>query len=116
MELALVLAYAGFAALLIAVPGPDWALVLGAGTRPGLLAPVVGGLGLGYVGITTAIAVGLAPLVTRTPLALTALSIVGAIYLLFVGVGMLRAPVAELAATSLDGRGSLASALRQGSA
>lgn len=61
MELALVLAYAGFAALLIAVPGPDWALVLGAGTRPGLLAPVVGGLGLGYVGITTAIAVGLAP-------------------------------------------------------
>jgi threonine/homoserine/homoserine lactone efflux protein len=60
------------------------------------VAPAVAGLALGYALVTTAVVAGVAPLVAAAPMALLMLSVVGAAYLLYVGVGALRQPPAAL--------------------
>ncbi|WP_037049131.1 LysE family translocator [Pseudonocardia halophobica] len=109
------LAFAGVAATLIMVPGPDWALVLGAGSRRGFVAPSVAGLAVGYVLTTAVVVAGVAPLVAVQPAALLLLTLVGAVYLLYVGVGMLRRPTTDAPPGTLAPRSvSLGRAVRQG--
>lgn len=78
--------------LLIIVPGADWAFVIGTvlGGRPVL--PAVGGLVLGYAGITLAVAAGVGALVARTPASLTALTVAGGLYLIWLGARTLARP------------------------
>ncbi|HEX3492970.1 MAG TPA: LysE family translocator [Streptosporangiaceae bacterium] len=78
--------------LLIIVPGADWAFVIGTvlGGRPVL--PAVGGLVLGYAGITVAVAAGVGALVARTPASLTALTVAGGLYLIWLGARTLARP------------------------
>ncbi|WP_202816679.1 LysE family translocator [Kytococcus sp. HMSC28H12] len=90
MELGLVMGFAAIALTLIAVPGPDWAYVLSASLRDRVVAPAVGGLALGYVLITAVGAVGVGPLLAEAPLALVALTVGGAGYLVLLGVRTLR--------------------------
>ncbi|MGH3403820.1 MAG: LysE family translocator [Streptosporangiaceae bacterium] len=73
------------ALLLIAVPGADWAFVIGTvlGGRPVL--PAVSGLVLGYAGLTIAVAAGVGAVVARSPAALTALTVAGGLYLIWLG-------------------------------
>ncbi|MGD9985757.1 LysE family translocator [Pseudonocardia sp.] len=116
MEMSALLAFTAVAATLIMVPGPDWALLVGVSSRRGPVAPSIVGLALGYAVITTAVVAGVAPLVAAEPTALLVLSMVGAAYLLHVGVGMLRSPVA--ADIPIDAgapaTGSVGRAVRQG--
>ncbi|MGZ4476880.1 MAG: LysE family translocator, partial [Nocardioides sp.] len=58
MEMSAVLGFAAIALTMIAVPGPDWAYVLGVGARDRVLVPAVGGLMVGYVLITLVVSVG----------------------------------------------------------
>lgn len=90
MELAAVLGFAGVAFTLIAVPGPDWAYILAAGARDRVVWPAVGGLMLGYVLITAVVAVGVGPVAANAPLVLVALTVIGASYLVYLGVKTLR--------------------------
>src|SRR5580693_2600657 len=78
--------------LLIIVPGADWAFVIGTvlGGRPVL--PAVGGLVLGYAGIPLAVAAGVGALVARAPAALTALTVAGGLYLIWLGARALARP------------------------
>lgn len=92
MELSALAAFIGVATTLVIVPGPDWAVVLGAGPRRSLVLPTVSGLAIGYIVITAVVVAGMAPLVAAEPAALTALSVVGGVYLLYVGVGIVRSP------------------------
>jgi threonine/homoserine/homoserine lactone efflux protein len=85
MALDSVLAFWGVCALLIAVPGPDWAFVLSTGLRGHSVVPAVTGLVLGYTGLTLVVAVGVGALVARTPAALTVLTVVGGGYLIWRG-------------------------------
>ena len=80
------------ALLLIIVPGADWAFVIGTvlGGRPVL--PAVSGLVLGYAGITTAVAAGVGAVVARTPASLTALTVAGGLYLIWLGARTLDGP------------------------
>jgi threonine/homoserine/homoserine lactone efflux protein len=71
--------------LLIAVPGADWAFVLGWGLRARSVIPAAGGIALGYAGLTIVVAAGVGVLVARSPAVLTGLSIAGAAYLLWHG-------------------------------
>jgi threonine/homoserine/homoserine lactone efflux protein len=80
-----VLAFWGVCALLIVVPGADWAFVIGAGLRGPSVVPAVAGLVLGYTGLTIVVALGVGALVARTPAALTALTVVGGAYLIWRG-------------------------------
>lgn len=78
-------AFWALAALLVAVPGPDWAFVLSSGVKSATVVPAVGGIVLGYAGITVVVAAGIGTLVARSPAALTALTAAGGSYLIWLG-------------------------------
>jgi threonine/homoserine/homoserine lactone efflux protein len=90
MELSAVLGFAVVALTLIVVPGPDWAYVLAVGSRDHVVVPVVTGVLLGYVVVTAVVAAGVGPLIASVPLALVALTVGGAGYLIYLGVRTLR--------------------------
>jgi threonine/homoserine/homoserine lactone efflux protein len=85
MAISSIAAFWAVAALLIAVPGADWAYVIGTvvGGRPVLLA--VGGLVIGYAAVTIVVAAGVGALVARTPVSLTVLTVAGGLYLIWLG-------------------------------
>jgi threonine/homoserine/homoserine lactone efflux protein len=90
-----VLAFWAVAILLIVVPGADWAFTIGAAVRGRLVAPAVGGLAIGYTTTTAAVTAGIGALVAGAPTALTALTVVGGAYLVWLGVTTLRKPAAR---------------------
>jgi threonine/homoserine/homoserine lactone efflux protein len=111
MAVTSVAAFWAVAALLVVVPGPDWAFVLSSGVRSQTVVPAVGGILLGYAGITVVVAAGVGTLVARSPAALSALTIVGGLYLIWHGARTIaresapgtRAPVKHAAANSAPG-------------
>ena len=81
--------------LLVITPGADWAYVISAGLRARrLVLPAVLGLALGALLATAAVAAGVGALVAREPMVLTVLTVVGAAYLLWMGLGMWRSAAA----------------------
>jgi threonine/homoserine/homoserine lactone efflux protein len=89
-----IIAFWAVALLLIVVPGADWAYVIGTvlGHRSVLLA--VSGIVLGYAGMTVVVAAGVGGIMARTPASLTALTIAGGLYLIWLGVKTITRPAA----------------------
>jgi threonine/homoserine/homoserine lactone efflux protein len=75
--------------VLVLTPGPDWAYVIAVGLRDRIVVPAVGGLVVGYVALTALVAGGLAVVIATSPGALTAMTLVGGAYLLWLGVSVL---------------------------
>ena len=98
-----VVAFWAVALLLIMVPGADWAFVLGASLRGRSVLPAVGGLVLGYAGITIVVAAGVGAIVGRSPALLGGLTAVGGCYLIWHGASTFARPLAS------TGTGSAAS-------
>jgi len=92
MSSGLVLAFWGVTVLLIVVPGPDWAFTLACGLRDRVVYPAVGGLMIGYTILTAVVAAGVGALVAQNPMVLTVLTVVGAGYLIYLGVTLLARP------------------------
>ena len=90
-----VLAFLGVCALVICTPGPDTALTIRnsiiGGRRGGLL--TAGGIAAGQLTWTIAASVGLARLLQASQPAFTALKIIGAAYLVFLGAQSILAAV-----------------------
>ena len=107
-----VVAFWAVALLLIIVPGADWAFVLSAGLRGRTVLPAVGGIVLGYAGVTVVVAAGVGALVARSPAYLTGLTAVGGLYLMWHGARTLAGPSApggdHAGAPAGAGRGTLA--------
>ena len=80
-----VAAFWAVAALLVVLPGPDWAFVLSSGVRSPTVIPAVAGIVCGYAGVTIVVAAGVGTLIARSSAALTALTIIGGIYLIWQG-------------------------------
>ncbi|MCG7210563.1 LysE family translocator [Streptomyces arenae] len=98
MDLTPLLSFLAVDLLLVCVPGADWAYVIAAGVRGRPVGRAVAGLVAGYA-LHTALAVaGLAVLVAGSPRLLTALTVAGAGYLLWLGWSVLRHPAAPRAA------------------
>lgn len=72
--------------LLVFVPGADWAYAIAAGLCDRTVLPAVGGLLGGYVVLTAVVAAGVAALVAGSPVVLTVLTVVGAVYLVWLGI------------------------------
>ncbi len=105
-----VLAFWLVALLLIAVPGADWAFTLGAGLSTRSVLPAVGGLVLGYAGITVVVAAGVGALVAGEPALLTGLAVVGGLYLVWHGIRTAARPATAVGpdgATATAGRTTL---------
>ena len=83
--------------LFVITPGADWAYAIAAGLRHRVVLPAVGGLLVGHLTATAVVAAGVGALVARSPLVLTVLTAVGAVYLLWLGIGMLAHPAAPQA-------------------
>jgi threonine/homoserine/homoserine lactone efflux protein len=92
-----VVAFWVLALLLIMVPGADWAFVLGASLRGRSVLPAVGGLVLGYTGITIVVAAGVGAVVGRSPALLGGLTAVGGCYLIWHGATTFARPAAASA-------------------
>jgi threonine/homoserine/homoserine lactone efflux protein len=86
MAVSSVAAFWAVALLLIVVPGPDWAFVLGSGLRGRTVLPAVGGLVLGYAMVTVVVAAGVGAVIARSPQFLTVLTVIGGAYLLWHGI------------------------------
>jgi len=93
--------------LLALTPGVDWAYVVAAGLRARSPVPSVLGILLGHAILIMLAALGVGALVAKHPLALTVLTIIGALYLLWAGATTLLQPVEHVAASeaSLPGGG-----------
>ncbi len=94
------LAFVAASAILLAIPGPTVLLVisyaLGHGRRPA--AAIVAGVALGDLTSMTASMLGLGAVLAASAMVFTALRWIGGAYLVYLGVKLWRAPVAEAAA------------------
>lgn len=84
--------------LLVFTPGADWAYAISAGLRGRSVVPAVTGLIAGHAAYALVAVAGPAVLVASSPAALTALTVAGAGYLLWLGWGVLRQPAVPAAA------------------
>jgi threonine/homoserine/homoserine lactone efflux protein len=107
MSSGLVLAFWGVTFLLIVVPGPDWAFTLASGLRDRVIYPAVGGLMIGYAILTAVVAAGVGALVAQNPVVLTVLTVVGAGYLIYLGVALLAKPGTLHGSVTEDGPAAL---------
>jgi threonine/homoserine/homoserine lactone efflux protein len=80
--------------LFVITPGVDWAYAISAGIRGKRVLPAVSGMLLGHLAATCLVAAGVGALVANMPYAIITLNFVGAGYLLWLGVGLVRNPVA----------------------
>lgn len=78
--------------LLVFTPGADWAYAISAGLRERSVVPAVTGLIAGHAAYALVAVAGLTVIVASSPAALTALTVAGAGYLLWLGRGVLRQP------------------------
>lgn len=89
MTLALFAAFWAVSILLVITPGMDWAYVISAGIRGRVVVPAVAGLLFGHLLMIAIVVAGVGALLIGNPLALTALTLLGAAYLLWIGCNML---------------------------
>lgn len=91
MELSQIAAFWGVSILFILTPGADWAYAISAGLGHRITTGVTGLL-LGHLMATLVVAAGVGALVAQVPAILTALTIGGALYLMWLGVQTIRHP------------------------
>lgn len=92
MNFALLAAFWAVSMMFVITPGADWAYAISAGMRDRAILPAVTGLVLGHLVATFLVAAGVGALITSVPFALTALTLIGASYLVWLGIGLLRNP------------------------
>jgi threonine/homoserine/homoserine lactone efflux protein len=105
---------ASFAALdflLVMTPGADWAFAIAAGLKgDGVVAPVAG-LAAGYLAQAALVTAGLGGLLARNADALRIITIGGAVYLLSLGIAVIRRP-APITAAAKDAVSRIRGGLR----
>jgi threonine/homoserine/homoserine lactone efflux protein len=90
MDTTTLVAFLAVDLLLVFTPGADWAYAIAAGLRDRSVIPAVAGLIAGYLGYTLLAITALVVIVASSPTALTALTVAGAGYLVWLGWGVLR--------------------------
>lgn len=94
MEMSIVAGFWVVSFLLIMTPGADWAYAISAGINGRRVVPAVLGLMSGHLLATLIVVAGVGVVIAQHPLALTGLTLAGAAYLLWLGIGLLRHPAA----------------------
>ena len=94
MTLSIVAAFWAVSFLFIITPGADWAYAISAGMRERRVAPAVAGLLSGHLLATLLVAAGVGALLAKSPVVMSLLTLAGALYLLWLGIAMVRQPSA----------------------
>ena len=103
MTVSVLAAFWAVSLLFVITPGLDWAYVISAGIRGRWVVPAVAGLLSGHLLATLVVAAGAGALLASDPVALSVMTIAGAIYLLWMGINMLLRPsTPEAGAQSAD--------------
>lgn len=92
MSSATLLAFWAFSLLFVFTPGADWAYAISAGIRGRGVMAVVGGLLAGYVALPLIVAAGFGMLIAGNKAIMLALTVFGALYLIWQGFSLLRNP------------------------
>ncbi|PVZ53971.1 lysine transporter LysE [Pseudomonas sp. B1(2018)] len=92
MTFSVFVAFWAVSILFIITPGADWAYAISAGLKHRVVLPAVGGLLSGHLIATMIVAGGVGTLVANHPVALSGLTVAGAVYLLWLGANMLARP------------------------
>lgn len=92
MTVSVLAAFWAVSLLFVITPGMDWAYVISAGIRGRWVVPAVAGLVAGHLMATLVVAAGAGALLAANPVAMSVMTIVGALYLLWMGVMMLWRP------------------------
>ena len=92
MAVSLFAAFWAVSILFVITPGMDWAYAISAGMHGRVVIPAVSGLLLGHFIAILIVAAGIGALVAGNPIALTVLTVIGAAYLLWLGIIMLIHP------------------------
>ncbi|MEQ9850953.1 MULTISPECIES: LysE family translocator [Pectobacterium] len=82
--------------LFVITPGADWAYAISAGIRGRRVVPAVAGMLSGHLVATLIVAAGIGSIIAGTPGVLSALTVAGACYLIWLGIGMARNPSAPV--------------------
>lgn len=85
-------AFWAVSALLVITPGADWAYAISSGLKNKSVVPAITGMLTGYVAVTVIVASGVGTLIAANPQALTVLTVTGCVYLMWLGLGILRHP------------------------
>ncbi|MDO8695613.1 MAG: LysE family translocator [Pseudomonas sp.] len=97
MTLSVFMAFWAVSFLFVITPGADWAYAISAGVRGRVVVPAVSGLLLGHLIATVLVASGVGGLAATHPMAFSVLTVMGAAYLLWLGINMLVRPSVALA-------------------
>ncbi len=92
MNASLFAAFWAVSILFVITPGADWAYTISSGMRERAILPAIGGLLLGHLLATLIVAAGVGALIAGVPVAMTVLTFIGAAYLLWLGIGLVRDP------------------------
>lgn len=93
MTAAALFSFWAFSMMFVLTPGADWAYAMSAGIRGRYIFSAVFGLLLGYVVLTAIVAAGIGILISGNHLLMLLLATGGALYLIWLGIGMLRNPL-----------------------
>lgn len=88
--------------LFVITPGVDWAYAISAGLHGRRVIPAVAGMVSGHLAATLIVVAGVGGIVARMPVIMTLLTLVGAVYLLWLGANLLAAPAAPIRGTEGD--------------
>ncbi len=92
MSLSMFAAFWAVSVLFVITPGADWAYAISAGIHGRKVVPAVAGMLSGHFVATLIVTAGVGSVIAGAPGVLTAMTVAGAGYLLWLGIGMLRAP------------------------
>ncbi|WP_109440667.1 LysE family translocator [Acinetobacter haemolyticus] len=92
MELSVILAFWSVSILFVLTPGADWAYAILAGIEGKFVSTAVTGLILGHLIAILCVAAGVGSLLNHFPILMTAMTVLGAGYLLWMGVHLLLQP------------------------
>ncbi|AZN68926.1 LysE family translocator [Acinetobacter haemolyticus] len=92
MELSVILAFWSVSILFVLTPGADWAYAILAGIEGKFVSTAVTGLILGHLIAILCVAAGVGSLLNHFPILLTAMTVLGSGYLLWMGVHLLLQP------------------------
>ena len=92
MPVGLVVAFWAVSMLFVLTPGADWAYAIAAGLGHKTVLPAVSGLLAGHLAATAVVAAGVAALIAQSPAVLTVLTVIGAVYLVWLGLDTLSHP------------------------
>lgn len=102
MSLSMFAAFWAVSVLFVITPGADWAYAISAGIRGRRVIPAVAGMLSGHLVATLIVAAGVGSVIAGAPGVLSALTVAGAGYLLWLGIGMIRHPSAPAAGLDED--------------